>query len=115
LYELNFRVHNVSATLSAICLRSHPEVLSEGGAEVALIKEAGSECDLGQSGPSVLHECQSVTQATPHPILSRRAAESLSKRPGEVDGMHSELLRHLGDLQRVTASIVEEFSRSTNP
>jgi hypothetical protein len=115
LYELNFSVHDVSVTLYSVRLRSYPEVLAECRAEVALIEEACVERDLRQWDACVVHEGQSITQAASRSIFSRCATENLSKRAGEVDGMHSELLRHLGDLQRVAASIVQELASSTNP
>ena len=90
-------------------------MLSEGGAEVALIIKASSERDFGESDAFVLHECQSVTHAASAPIFSGRAAKVLSKCSSEIDRMHSELVRHLGDRQRITAPIVEEFPRLSNP
>lgn len=115
LYELNFSARDRSVTLYSICLRCHPKVFTEGGTEVALIEEAGAERDLRQWDACVLHERQSTTQAAPHSIFSRGATEYLSKRSGEVDGMDSELLRHLSDLERIAASIAQELARSTNP
>jgi hypothetical protein len=101
--------------LYSIRLRRHPEVLPEGCTEVALIEKAGGKRNLGQRQACVSHEGQTVAQTAPHPIFSRRTAKYVAKRPGEIDRMYSELLRYLRDLQRVAASLVQEFARSSNP
>ena len=115
LYELNFGADALSVALYSIRMRSHPEVLPEGCAEVALIEKAGRKRNLRQRHACVSHECQTVAQTAPHPIFARRTAKYVAKRPGEIDRMYSELPRYLRDLQIVAASVVQEFARSSNP
>jgi hypothetical protein len=73
---------------------------------VTLIEKARIKGDIREGNAWVAHERHSGTQAAAHPIFSRRASEYLSKYSREVDRMHSQLLRHVRDLQRVAASVV---------
>jgi hypothetical protein len=73
---------------------------------VTLIKKARIERDIRERNVCVAHERHSLTQAAAHPVFPRRASECLSKCSGEIDRMHSELLRHLRDLQSIAASVM---------
>ena len=111
LHGLNFE----SVKMAAIGFGWHAEVFAEGGAEVALVEEAGVEGDIGEGGVGLAHVGEGVGEAATHAVLARGAAEVIAKSAREVDGMEAEEVGHLGEVEGVAGAIVEEVAGSGDP